>query len=233
MAVSHVQHKAQYSATVFSGDGTGVLAFDAPLTIGNGVLVAFGLDASSRTVTSVTDDGGNTYVLASQGGTNATGETASTHEAWVYVCNSVASPATTVTVTLSSAFAGDASMAMAEFTGHNTTTPVEDVVVTVTTVTGTTHDSGNVVTAADGAYLFSYIFMSSGVYTIDADFTTIQNAAKAVCGYDLVATAGTYSATHTSAGAEAGINILVAIQAASGGGVPRFNGFYLQQRNNN
>jgi hypothetical protein len=148
-------------------------------------------------------------------------ENVGTMEAWVYVCNNVTAAAQTITVTLSSALSADASMAMIEFTGHDTTTPVEDVVATLNTVATTTHDCGTVTVANAGALVFGYMYMSSGAYTADADFTTIQSATKALAAYDEVASSGSVNMTNTSSGNESGVYLLVAIAPASSSSVTK------------
>lgn len=213
MATAHVQNAALYNATFFATDGIGEISFSGAATVGNRVYVCFGIDATSRTVTSVTDDGGNTYALVNQGGTNATGEVPSNSEAWVYAAD-VANAATQITVTLNSAFAGDASVAIVEVTGQHVTTPDEDVTAAVTGAGETTHTFSDV--TYSGGLLLAYMHGSGGAYTIDADFTTVQNVAKAVCGYDETVS-GTFNCVNTSSGNESVVKILIAVQSAAAG----------------
>lgn len=214
MATTYVQSATLYNATFFATDGIGEISFSVAATVGNRIYVCFGFDATSRTVTSVIDDGGNTYALVNQGGTNATGEVPSNSEAWVYAAN-VATAATQITITLSAALAGDTSVVIVEVSGQHATTPDEDVTVAVSAVGETTHTFSDV--TISGGLLLSYMHGSGSTYTLDVDFTSIQNVAKALCGYDEVG-AGTFNCVNTSETTQSVVKILIAVQSAAAGG---------------
>jgi hypothetical protein len=218
MAVAHVQSVSALT-TPFSS-GTASLTFAGNTTIGNLMLVGFYMEATSRTVTSVTA-GGTALTLVSQGGIDATAETAIPSEIWVY--GGVATSATTaVTVVISSAMAGVSKVWAAEFSGQHATyaSAIEDVALAETDPPASgSHDSGNVVTANAGSALVGFLAGSTGAYTLDADFTSFTGSGDGFmqAGYDLV-DAGTFSFNTTSGGSETTVQICIAIAPAGGGG---------------
>jgi hypothetical protein len=217
MAVAHVQSTGALS-TPFTGDGVADLTFAGNTTIGNLILVGFYIEATSRTVTSVTA-GGATLTLLSQGGVDATIETGAPAELWVY--GGVATSATTaVQITISSAFAGVGKCWAAEFSGQHATfaSAIEDVAIATNTGAGN-HDSGNVTTANAGSMLVGFLGGTTGVYTIDADFTPFTGTGDGFMrsGYDVV-DAVTASFNTTSGGSETTAQVVIAIAPAAGGG---------------
>lgn len=216
MAVARVQSNSSFGAS-FATDGIAELSFGVAATVGNRAYVFFGVGGSSRSVTSVTDDGGNTYALVTDGAQAATVESVGSNECWCYAAN-VGTAATQITITLSSAYAGaDASIVIVEVSGQAAASPDEDVAVG-TTVAATSHTVGNVTLAAADGMLLSYMYGSTGAYTLDADFTSIVNASQHVAGYDQLAASGTYDCTNTSPGSESLLMMLIAVKAETAGG---------------
>jgi len=216
---SVVQFKESTDGNIFATDGIEAVVFDSTVPAGSFVTVAINVPSTTRSISSVVDNGGNTYALLTQGGTNATidsGTTAS--EVWIYGAQ-ITSSMTTVTVTVSSAIAAPSKIVLWEVTGQHATTPVEDVAVGVTT-TGTSHAVGPVVTAAAGSVLIGsmYTGASAEVLTNDASFTEAANTSEGIAAHDLVGAAST-SWTVTSTTNAAMAMVLVAIQPAAAGGV--------------
>ena len=214
--VSVTQVKVDASATPFVTDGIDDLAFDASVAAGSFVCAIVSVTASSRDFTSATDDGGNTYTLASQGGVDATSSIAAVSEVWIY-CAPISTTMQTVTVTLSNSVASPALYALIEMDGQHGTTPIEDVAIATTN--GTTHSSGDLVTAAAGSALIGIIYGTTGNYDQDADFTAVAEDAQGLIGYDLVG-AATSTMEVTSAATEDAVRAVIAVQpaAAAGGG---------------
>jgi hypothetical protein len=199
----------------FVTDGIADLTLAGNATIGNYLIVAFSVPASSRTVSSVAQ-GATGLTLMTDGVQAATQEASGAEEQWAYSVV-VASASTAVTVTLSSAVATGGQVCAIELSGQHATTPIEDVAVAQNS--GTSHDTGNVTTANAGSLLFGYINGSSGDYNEDADFTTLTSAETTnhISGYDLVG-AVTASYTPTTAGTEQTLQMVIAIAPAGGGG---------------
>jgi hypothetical protein len=213
MAVAFVQ-SAVAVTTPFSGDGIADLTFPGNTTIGNLIVVGIYMEATSRTISNVTA-GGASLSLVSQGGVDATLESAATTELWVY--SGLATSATTaVQVTISSAMAGTAKVFAAEFSGALDV--IEDVAIATNTGIGD-HDSGNVVTANAGSAIVGFLGGTTGTYTIDPAFTAFSGFGNNFghAGYALV-DATTESFNTTSAGTETTIQVAIAIAPPGGGG---------------
>jgi hypothetical protein len=210
-AATVTQFKTDASSTPWSGDGVDDLAFDASVGAGSLVCPIISLSASTRTISSVTDNGGNTYALASQGGTDATTEIGGVSEVWIY-CSVTTTTMQTVTVTLNSSLGSPAAFSIVEIDGQHAT-PVEDVAL-ATTTTVLTHTSGSVTTASAGSALIGAMYGSTGSYTIDADFTTLFNDTQGLGGYDEVG-AGSFTMVNTSVSAESQAIVLIAIAPAA------------------
>jgi hypothetical protein len=206
------QFAVDAAGSPFTGDGIDDLSFGSTVASGARVIVFFGLEATSRTVSSVTDDGGNTYALC---GATGTAETNGAWEAWAY-CSKTTATMQTVTVTLSAASAAVADFVMFAVTGDDSTANGSLPVAIGTDITGTTHNSGNVTLGGDGL-LVGWIIGSSGTYTIDADFTEPSgaNQSNSTGGYDDAAS-GTHGFTTTTVGNEATISFLVGLVDAGG-----------------
>lgn len=208
---SIVQSANNADAHPFGGDATGVTTFGATTTSGNVSCAVFAAGASSRTVTSVTDDGGNTYSLVP----GATAEVASTSEAWIY-CSKTTATAQIVTVTLSSACTCEGEITIYEI-GNTTASPIEDG-SGAAVAANTTHDTGTVTTAGYAVLIGGSFRTGTSSWTIDADFTQSLNVSGAVIGYDLVSAGGNYSMTNTTSGNTDTSNVLAAITANAPGG---------------
>lgn len=218
MAVAVSQYKTTTDTNAFADDGIAAVTLDAQAGVGGFLVVSIAVtQTTARSVSSVTDDGGNTYALLSAGGTDATqGETTfNSGEVWIYGAP-ITTPATTVTVTLSAAVGDTGRLTVYHLTGQHATTPTEDVAVHSDT-TGTSHAVGSVTTAAAGNVLIGIRAGSSGTYTNEAGWIETDNISAgfgAVIGaYDTV-DAATTSWTITTGGNESTVAALVAIQPA-------------------
>jgi hypothetical protein len=215
MATTFVQLKVTTNANAFETDATEALTFDSNATVGNFVVVGIGLTATNRTISSVTDSGGNTYALLSEGGVNATVDSGgSATEVWLYGAP-VTSAANIVTVVINSALATPARMWILEVSGQHATTPIEDVAVTTTT-SATSHPSGSVTTAAAGNIVIGMLFGTNGTYTNQATWTQIDNSANGISAYKAV-DAATTTWTPTTGGSESTAIVTIAIQPAAAG----------------
>jgi hypothetical protein len=217
-AVAVVQMSTPDITDPFITDGIGDTSFGANCTAGNLLIVGFDVQTGSRTVSGVSGCGA-TFSLCSQGGTNATQETADSFEMWMY-CGVATTTGTLIQVTLSSAVSVSGKVWAIELSGQHATfaSAIEDIAIATNSGVGN-HDTGNVVTASAGSALVGYLIGGSGSYTLDTDFTAITGVADAFgdAGYDLV-DAGTFSFNTTSAGNESTGQMVIAIAPAAGGG---------------
>jgi hypothetical protein len=217
---SVVQTKVTVNANAFSGDATEALTFDAPATVGNYIVAAFWVTASSRDISTVTDNGSggtNTYAILSQGGVDAN-RINGTEQVEVWIVGAlVERVASIVTVVLNGAVGSPGRMAIWEVTGQHAT-PVEDVATQDNGGTGDqSHDTGPVVTAAAASLLFAVLAGGSGTYTNPGGWTELDNQANGLIAYRSVDAAST-TWIPTSAANEQTVSAVVAIQPAAGGG---------------
>ncbi len=216
MAVSVVQYKTTANAAAWATDGIEALSFDTQAQVGSFVVVQISVtQTSARTVSSVVDDGSNTYSLLTQGGQDATADetTFSSGEVWFYG-GWITTAATTVTVTLSAAASDTGRLTTYELSGVHATTPTEDVAIHTDT-TGTSHAVGPVVTAAAGSLVIGVRAGSVGIYTNEGGYTETDNINQGfggvISGYKAVGAAST-SWTMTTSGNESTAAVLIAIQ---------------------
>lgn len=216
MAVDFPQFKVSASSTPFDTDGIEAVTFDAQVADGREILVGISLNSHSRTITSVVDDGGNTYALASQGGIDATNEITDV-ELWVYRAT-VATPASTVTVTLSSPLASEANLWVLEVSGQHAT-PIEDVAL-ADTVNVQTHPVGPVTTAGGGSGLVGLLATAVSTLTNEGGWTQLVNFSgtffSVLAAYRTIG-AGSTSWSPTTVGTDDCTLALMAIAPSAGG----------------
>lgn len=150
-------------ANPFGGDGTGVLT--QTISTGQTVCPHFTIPASNRTVSSVVDDGGNTYNLV------ITGEESGTWELWVY-CSYTTASATSITVTLSSAATGGV-LASTIFTNTDSADAIGGSSFGETTTPGTSFSPGSVTVAAPSSVIYGFTWLTAAATSlaIDAEYT--------------------------------------------------------------
>lgn len=208
MAATRVQSKTVLG-NLF-GDSTEVLAFDAPTTIGNLVVVCVSQNNQARNISSVSD--GTAFSQAANAN-DAPGRTS------IHYRLQDAS-ISNITVTLTGANADAASrITIAEYSGIDLVAPF-DVGTGQFNSGVTSHPSGNISTSFDDL-LVGALGGSSGPYTEDAAYTNIANGNNHQIGDKLTSTPGTNAYTPTSGGIESTICCVAAFKIATGGGSSR------------
>lgn len=209
-----VQSQLDAATTPWATDGIAEVTFGSDFTVGNTVCVGFAFDATSRTISSVADDGGptNTYTQA------ATLEQSGCCEGWIY-CGIVERAANVVTVTISSALAGTGVIFGWEVGDARATSSVGNT-STNSVASSTSHPNpaaGTLALTDASAMLLGFTYGSTGTYTLDAGFTSIFNRNIGTGGSQYITSAD--SMVNTTAGNEGTLNILVEIRpiAAAGG----------------
>lgn len=193
------------SATPFSASASA--AVTVSLTAGDTACVVFGVEISTRTVSSVTDNGGNSYSLA------ATNEIAGSLESWVY-CTVAASSATSITVTISSTFAGNGLVGAWTVTESRAGTSVGNTNTGVTSPANTVHTTNSAaLTDASAMMLASSYCVANCTYTNEAGWTQNGNTVRYISASK--AATGAESYDPTTAGNEFAINLIVEIRPAS------------------
>jgi hypothetical protein len=216
MAITVTRTNSREEFGQFS-DGSDSIGFGATTAAGATLVAVIGIKddntAVDVTITSVADDGGNTYTPAVS--TTHTDAGLGMRLA-VYYCED-ADPAATVTITLS----GNISDTVGDFTvyeldGAATSSSLDDT-VSAQEDANTTHASGNVTTTEDGGILIGGTLSSEGV-SLDANFTPILEGFSSAHGYRIVTTATNYSMTNTTGDFAPSISVLAAFKADAGGG---------------
>jgi hypothetical protein len=161
-------------------------AFSAATTQNN--LIVVGVYTWGGTVSSVTDTLANSYLPATVGTTPAG------NRLYVYYAINKSSGADTVTVNLSG---GGVMSNIHEYSGINTTTPLDQKLVS--TGTGTTINSGNVTILVPNELIFGYAGVDGNAVTgPGTTYTLRQNTGNGELSEDkIVSTAGAYNATAT------------------------------------
>lgn len=216
-ALSIVQSQLDASTTPWATDGIAEVTFGSDFTVGNTVCVGFAFDATSRTISGVTDDGGpsNTYSQAS------TAEQAGCCEGWIY-CGIVERAANVISVQISSALAGTGVIFGWEVGGSHATTPVGNT-STNTVASSTSHPNpaaGTMAMTDATAALLGFSYGSTGTYTLDAGFSSVFNRNIGTGGSQLISAAD--SMVNTTGGNEGTLNILVEIRPAAAGATTNF-----------
>jgi hypothetical protein len=209
VAVQCVQSK-NASGALFSG-GSSALAFDAPTAAGNLVVVAVYFE-TTRTLSSIADGVNSAY------SSGAAISVDGTFTVLLYYGQQTSS-AQTVTVTLGSSTAATSRLAIYEFSGCATTTPVNDS-DTAQIAPGTTHQTAAVdMGSAGGVYVGCLAASASNTFTGDADYTSSATG-YSLSGYHIVSTTTSESMTATTSGTRGSINALVAFSAAAASFIP-------------
>jgi len=223
--LTHAPAWAAQSVT-FATNGTGAGqpwsgSASASVTIaiasGDKACVMFGNGANNRSVSSVTDDGGNSY-----GTVKVTHEnTGAFLEAWAY-CTSATATATAITATLDSSTTNRGFLVAWKLTNSdaagNTGDGETDLGVSHTT-------TGNVSLTGSASTLLGCTMGSNGAYTIDAGTWTEDNKTTSVsitivCGHKAVTGAATM--TNTSGVNEDSVTLVIEIPETVGAASPSY-----------
>ena len=205
------------------GTSTFTQAYSSNITAGNTCLAAVSFDDSGGTIpiSSVTDTLGNTYTLVDE---IARGE----HIA-IYVAPSPSGGANTVTVSFTGGSPGDGALAVAEFSGRDTSTPIGNHTTNDQVTPGNSTDGVTVgpITVVAGDDIVSWhVDYFSGIpggteYTAGTGFTSaVQTGGiDGLLQYKENVSAGSITATATAADAtNSTVSIVVALNASGGGG---------------
>lgn len=205
-----LQQTSEGPSDLFVTDGIEAVTVTS-LTVGSRVIVAITHGDRTVDVTSVTDNGSNTY--SENGDFTDNSATFSRTHFWSAV---VTTAATTITVTLGSADPNaNAAIAVWEVTLPDTGTATDGSTSTVTT-DATSFPSGNIVTTVADVLLVG-LTQASGTVVADGAYTSTLSAPSIGAGYRLVTTTGTYSMTNTADFGD-GFTALVAYRGVAGGG---------------
>lgn len=193
------------SATPFSASASAAVAVS--LTAGDTACVTFGVEVSTRTVSSVTDNGSNTYNLAS------TSEIGGSLESWTY-CTVAGASATSITVTLSSTFAGNALVGAWVVTESRATSSVGNVTATTTSPANTVHTTGNAALTDASAMMLAVSYcIASCTYTNEGGWTQNGNTTRYISASK--AATGTEAYDPTTGGNEFALNTIIEIRPAA------------------
>lgn len=214
MAVTASDPVWSANANAFETDATEAVSFAGAHATGR-AYVGIMVSATNKTISSVTDDGGNSYALVAQGGTNATTEnTTSVMECWIYAAT-ITSSMQTVTVVINSALATGARVALLHVADQHATTPDEDVSIFNT---NGVNPAVSVTTANAGNVLFGVMAASNGTYS-SAGFTAIGTTTNFHAVYRSVDAATTTWTVDSATASEQPAMALVAIQPVAAGGI--------------
>jgi len=209
-AISYVQSNSASPSTTVSSIA---VPFTNAQTAGD--FIAVGVSwGSGVSISSITDTKGNAYTLA-VGPTTFSGAASA-----IYYAKNIAAAAAganTVTVTFSAA-TGTPDLRVAEYSGVNTTSPLD--VTAVSTGTSATSDSGSATTTNANDLLIGINAVLSGTQSAGTGYTSRQ-----ISLYDgniledrIVSATGAYSATATLSSSAAWIMQMAAFKAAVSGG---------------
>lgn len=210
-AVTYVQSN---STALLTPQSSVTVTFTAAQAAGNLNVVAVGWENSTSTPSSISDSKGNTYALA-VGPTTISGLVSQS----VYYAKNIAAAtagSNTVTVTFSSSVPYP-DVRIAEYSGLNTTNPLD--VTAAATGTGTTMSTGSVTTlnASDllvGSNMIAHTTSAAGSgYTI-----RVQSSNQHIIEDRTVSATGSYSASATQDISGYWLMQMVAFKAAAGSG---------------
>jgi len=205
-AIAYVQSNSVSPSTTVS---TMSVPFTAAQTAGD--LIVVGLSwGSGVTISSVTDTKGNTYALAA-GPTTFSGAASAIYYAKNIVA--AAAGANTVTVTFSAA-TGTPDLRVAEYSGINTTSPLD--VTAVSTGTSITSDSGSATTTNANDLLVGVNAVLSGTAGAGTGYTSRQISTfdGNILEDKIVSATGAYSATATLSSSAAWIMQMAAFKGS-------------------
>lgn len=195
------------SATPFSASASASVTVS--LAAGATACVIFGAEVSNKTVSSVVDDGSNTYTLA------ATNEIGGSIELWTY-CTVAGSSATSITPTLSSTFAGNGLVGAWVVTESRATSSVGNTNTAITTPAATAHTTGSAALTDASAMMLAVSYcIANCVYTNEAGWTEDGNTTRFVAASK--AATGTEAYDPTTGGNEFSLNHIIEIRPAAAG----------------
>jgi len=190
--------------------------FAAAQTAGDLNVVAIGWGSSTVGISSVTDSKGNTYTLA-VGPTTMSGLAATTTIYYAKNIAAAAAGANTVTVTFNSAVPFP-DIRMAEYSGINTTSPLD--VTAAASGTSTLSDSGSATTTNANDLLVGSNWFVLGTTSVGTGYTQ-----REISGWDgdiledrIVSSVGAYNATAPITTSSQWLMQMAAFKAASAGG---------------
>jgi hypothetical protein len=209
MAIAYVQGIGKGVST--GGVGAQTVTFDAPLTLGN--LIVMGHVGNSESVTfSITNNGDGVLSWQTVGPIDHTTATA---RGYLWYADVTEANVTTVTINRSS---GTATIVLsgAEFSGVANASPFVDS-DTGETTSATSHDVASGVAVAGDALLFGVCgSTTAAVFTQGANFTLIDTIGSLGTQYRIVGSAATYTSPMSSAAGETAVIIMAAFNAEPG-----------------
>jgi len=192
LAQTHVATATKYTS---SSTSTISQAFPAPGTTGNLIVVHLSWDNQTRSVSTVTDNKGNTYARIN-GPTNW--HTNYRSELWYAYNITGGGSAINITATLSGASSGFFQIYMSEYSGIAITNPLDQK--SAAAGSGSAVSSGSKTTLAPNELIYGVSIGASGNLTVGATFTARSTANQNIVEDKKGVTAGSYNATFTSAG---------------------------------
>lgn len=208
---AHVQSRA---ATGGGSGTTQALAFTGNTTTGNLIVVACHTNNTTRTIASITDSQGNTYVQTQAAATRASHGAA---DVW-YAKNIAGGTTPTVTVTFGASLSGvDTYTSIHEYSGLDTTAPLDRTAAA--NGTGAAPSSGNTAatTAADDL-VFGFCY-AGGTASAGSGFTSRQTVNGDLTEDKNQATLAAVAAIFTqTGGANPYIAMCATFKQATGGG---------------
>ncbi|MEJ0037686.1 MAG: Calx-beta domain-containing protein [Gammaproteobacteria bacterium] len=188
-AIAYVQG----SATVVVGTNTISATFAGAQTAGNLNVVAIGWADDTTSVSSVTDSRGNVYTLAA-GPTRRAGAASS----YIYYAKNIVSAgagANTITATITSASVTWPEIRISEYSGLDTTSPVD--VVQGANGSGTSVNTGSFTTTNATDLIFAWVYVQNSITAAGSGYTARTFASGDLVEDRQTTVAGSYSATAT------------------------------------
>lgn len=187
-------------------------------TAGSLLVVGCSQNVNNTSTLTVSDSAGNTWT---QAGTYSTGATGTHESAMFYVAN--ASAVTSVTCTWSGSISGRVDVTLYEFTGADTSSPLDTTVNSANSGTGTSLTSGTFTTANANDALVYWVSTAGnpGTWTPGAgySFNTNGNGARGAMQAEIVSSIQTSQTTSMSwVNSLSSDSVFAAFKAASGGG---------------
>jgi hypothetical protein len=221
-AIAFVQSTSTVSAAIGLSATSASMTFPSNNTANNLIVVLArwqdGVVGGTSTITSVTDTKGNTYQPAFEVMTDASSATPTQTQVW-FSANIVAG-ANTVTVNYATSTNGNGTrMAIFEYSGIATTSPIDTYSTQVNSAASTTWTSGAVPTNYANDLIFGGITMAGSSHSMGAGsgFTLREPTSAQTVPYGtedkIVSVTGTYAATGTISSADDSAAFMVAFHA--------------------
>lgn len=192
MGQSHVATVTKYTG---SATNTISMSFSSASTTGNLIVVHLSWDNTSRTVSSITDNKGNTYQSV-----NGVSTWNTTYRSELYYAFDITGGGAPITVTAN--LSGNSStyfqIYMSEYSGIDITSPLDQKSANKGSTTSVS--SGAKTTSMNGELIYGVSIGASGLLTKGSGFTARSTVNQNVVEDKIGTTAGTYSATFISAG---------------------------------